>query len=184
MLRLFFLIQHAMTNEYYYLGIITKPFGINGQVVCFFDTDEPEKYTDLDAVFIDLDDEKLPYLIENIQYKGGNNFIVKFQDVDETEAKELIKAELYLPLSELPPLSGNHFYFHEVIGFQVIDSEKGNIGTCQDFIEISHNPIMQIDHNGTEILIPAIDEVFKEIDRENKQILISAPDGLIDVYLN
>ena len=114
----------------------------------------------------------------------ANNFIVKFQDVDETEAKELIKAELYLPLSELPPLSGNHFYFHEVIGFQVIDIEKGNIGTCQDFIEISHNPIMQIDHNGTEILIPAIDEVFKEIDRENKQILISAPDGLIDVYLN
>lgn len=172
-----------MKNEYFYLGHITKSFGIKGQLSCYLDTDEPEKYADLDAVFIDLDGEKLPYLIENIQYRGANTFVIKFQDVDEEEAKSLIKAELYLPMSELPPLTGNRFYFHEVIGFKVIDEEKGDIGVCQDFIDISHHPIMQIDHEGTEILIPAIDEIFKNVDRENKQIHIVAPEGLIDVYL-
>lgn len=171
-----------MDNNFFYLGHITKPFGIKGQVCCYFDTDEPEKYLTLDSVFIDLDDEKLPYLIENIQYKGSNTFIVKFQDVDEVEAKELIKAELYLPSSLLPKLTGNKFYYHEVIGFQVIDKEKGNIGICKDFIDISKNPIMQIDSDGTEILIPAIDEFFTQIDRENKTIHITAPEGLIDVY--
>ena len=172
-----------MKNEYFYLGHITKSFGIKGQMSCYFDTDEPEKYADLDAVFIDLDGEKLPYLIEDIQYRGANTFVIKFQDVDEEEAKSLIKAELYLPMSELPPLTGNRFYFHEVIGFKVIDEEKGDIGVCRDFIDISHHPIMQIDHEGTEILIPAIDEIFKNVDRENKQIHIAAPEGLIDVYL-
>lgn len=172
-----------MKNEYFYLGHITKSFGIKGQLSCYFDTDEPEKYADLDAVFIDLDGEKLPYLIENIQYRGANTFVIKFQDVDEEESKNLIKAELYLPMSELPPLTGNRFYFHEVIGFRVIDEEKGDIGVCRDFIDISHHPIMQIDHEGTEILIPAIDEIFKNVDRENKQIHIAAPEGLIDVYL-
>lgn len=172
-----------MKNEYFYLGHITKSFGIKGQLSCYFDTDEPEKYADLDAVFIDLDGEKLPYLIENIQYRGANTFVIKFQDVDEEEAKSLIKAELYLPMSELPPLTGNRFYFHEVIGFRVIDEEKGDVGVCRDFIDISHHPIMQIDHEGTEILIPAIDEIFKNVDRENKQIHIVAPEGLIDVYL-
>lgn len=172
-----------MKNEYFYLGHITKSFGIKGQLSCYFDTDEPEKYADLDAVFIDLDGEKLPYLIENIQYRGANTFVIKFQDVDEEESKSLIKAELYLPMSELPPLTGNRFYFHEVIGFRVIDEEKGDIGVCRDFIDISHHPIMQIDHEGTEILIPAIDEIFKNVDRENKQIHIVAPEGLIDVYM-
>ena len=172
-----------MKNEYFYLGHITKSFGIKGQLSCYFDTDEPEKYADLDAVFIDLDGEKLPYLIENIQYRGANTFVIKFQDVDEEESKSLIKAELYLPMSELPPLTGNRFYFHEVVGFKVIDEEKGDIGVCRDFIDISHHPIMQIDHEGTEILIPAIDEIFKNVDRENKQIHIAAPEGLIDVYL-
>ena len=173
-----------MKNEYYYLGHITKPFGIKGQLCCYFDTDEPEKYANLDAVFIDLDDEKLPYLIEDIQYRGANTFVIKFADVDEEEAKSLVKAELYLPLSELPPLTGNKFYFHEVIGFKVIDEEKGEVGTCQDFIDISHHPIMQIDHDGVEVLIPAIDEIFKKVDRENKTIYIQAPEGLIDVYLS
>ena len=172
-----------MMNEYFYLGHITKPFGIKGQLCCYFDTDEPEKYVNLDAVFLDLDGEKLPYLIEDIQYRGANTFVIKFQDVDEEEAKGLVKAEMFLPLSELPPLTGNKFYFHEVIGFHVIDEEKGDIGVCQDFIDISHNPIMQIDHDGKEILIPAIDEVFKNVDRENRQIHIAAPEGLIDVYL-
>ena len=173
-----------MKNEYYYLGHITKPFGIKGQLCCYFDTDEPEKYASLDAVFIDLDDEKLPYLIEDIQYRGANTFVIKFADVDEEEAKGLVKAELYLPLSELPPLTGNKFYFHEVIGFKVIDEEKGDVGTCQDFIDISHHPIMQIDHDGVEVLIPAIDEIFQKVDRENKTIYIQAPEGLIDVYLS
>ena len=105
-----------MKNEYYYLGHITKPFGIKGQLCCYFDTDEPEKYVNLDAVFIDLDDEKLPYLIEDIQYRGANTFVIKFADVDEEEAKGLVKAELFLPLSELPPLTGNKFYFHAISG--------------------------------------------------------------------
>lgn len=173
-----------MKNEYYYLGHITKPFGIKGQLCCYFDTDEPEKYANLDAVFIDLDDEKLPYLIEDIQYRGANTFVIKFADVDEEEAKGLVKAELYLPLSDLPPLTGNKFYFHEVIGFKVFDEEKGEVGTCQDFIDISHHPIMQIDHDGVEVLIPAIDEIFRKVDRENKAIYIQAPEGLIDVYLS
>lgn len=172
-----------MKEDFYYLGHVTKPFGIKGQLCCYFDTDEPEKYASLDAVFIELDGEKLPYMIEDIQYRGANTFVIKFQDVDENEAKELIKAELYLPMSALPKLTGNRFYFHEVIGFRVIDGEKGDIGLCQDFIDISHHPIMQIDHEGTEILIPAIDEIFKKVDRENKAIYIKAPEGLIDVYL-
>lgn len=173
-----------MKNDFYYLGHITKTFGIKGQLCCYFDTDEPEKYVGLDAVFIDLDGEKLPYMIEDIQYRGANTFVLKFEDVDEEEAKSLIKAELYLPMSALPPLTGNNFYFHEVIGFRVIDEVKGEVGICQDFIDIGHQPIMQIDHDGVEVLVPAIDEIFKKVDREEKKIYIEAPDGLIDVYLS
>jgi 16S rRNA processing protein RimM len=170
-------------NDYFYLGVVTKTFGYKGQVVIYLDTDEPEKYKTLDAVFVKDDEEMLPYMIENLTYKGANQAIVKFADVDGEEAKNLVRTELYLPLSFLPPLTGNKFYFHEVIGFDVIDKAKGNIGKCVDFMEISRQPIMQIDCNGTEILIPAVDEIFETVDRESKTITISAPEGLIDVYL-
>jgi len=171
-------------NDFFYLGVVTKTFGYKGQVVIYLDTDEPEKYKTLDAVFIkDADDEMLPYMIEDFVYKGANQAILKFADVDGEEAKNLVKAMLYLPLSFLPPLTGNKFYFHEVIGFDVIDKEKGNIGKCVDFMEISRQPIMQIDCNGKEILIPAVDDIFETVNREQRTITVAAPEGLIDIYL-
>ena len=171
-------------NDFFYLGMITKTFGYKGQVVIYLDTDEPEKYKTLEAVFVKEEEDMLPYLIEEFIYKGANQAILKFADVNGEDAKELVKSELYLPLTFLPPLTGNKFYFHEVIGFEVIDKEKGNIGKCVDFMEISRQPIMQIEFNGTEILIPAVDEIFETVDRENKTIAIAAPEGLIDIYFS
>ena len=87
------------------------------------------------------------------------------------------------PLSQLPPLDGNRFYFHEVIGFTVIDERLGEIGTCQDFLEVSNNPIMQVNHNGTEILIPASQQFVTKVDRENRILHVSTPEGLVEIYL-
>ena len=60
------------------------------------------------------------------------------------------------------------------IGFQVIDKVKGAIGVCTDFIEMHQQSVMQIDKNGIEILIPAVDEFLDTIDRENKIIYVQA----------
>ena len=43
--------------------------------------------------------------------------------------------------------------------------------------------VMQIDNNGIEILIPAVDEFLDTIDRENKIIYVQAPEGLIEIYM-
>jgi len=171
-------------KDFFYLGLITKPFGYKGQAYVYLDTDEPEKYGNIDAVFLNIDGEMLPYMIEDIQLRGANQAVIKFEDVDGEEIKSLMKTEIYLPLSVLPPLTGNKFYFHEVVGFSVIDSEKGNIGKIVDFIDVLQQPIMQVDFNGIEILIPAIDKFFKTVDRERREIHIDAPEGLIDVYLH
>ncbi|MDR3046857.1 MAG: ribosome maturation factor RimM [Bacteroidales bacterium] len=170
-------------QDFFYLGIITKPFGLKGQLFIYLDTDEPEKYCKLKSLFIDIDGDKIPYMIEEIFYKGSNVAVVKFSDLSPEEAKSLIKSELYLPTSILPPLTGNKFYFHEVVGFRVIDAVKGNIGVCSGFLDFSLQPIMQIDFNGKEILIPAVDEFIKGVDRENKRIDMDAPTDLIDIYL-
>jgi len=171
-------------KDFFYLGIITKPFGYKGQAIVYLDTDQPERYSQLDSVFLHIDDEILPYMIEEIQLRGSNQAVIKFEDVDGEEIKSLMKVEMYLPISALPPLTGNKFYFHEVIGFSVIDQVKGNIGKIVDFIDVIQQPIMQIEYEGKEILIPAVDHFFESIDREKKEIHIKAPEGLIDVYLD
>lgn len=173
-----------MKNEFFYLGTLTKPFGLKGGLCAFFDTDNPENYTNLSAVFLNLDDEKIPYTIESILYRGNNQYIIQFDGISADESRELVGVELYLPLSDLPKLPGNRFYFHEVIGFKVVDYIKGEIGTCREFLEMANNPIMIVDHNGTEILIPASQQFVKQVDRENGILTIEAPEGLIEIYLD
>jgi 16S rRNA processing protein RimM len=170
-------------DDFFYLGMITKPFGYKGELYIYLDTDQPEKYCPIDSLFIEEEDEILPYMVDSMEYRGDNLAVVKFRDLDGEDAKKLLKTRVFLPMSLLPPLTGNSFYYHEVIGFDVIDKEKGNIGKIVDFVEASIQPIMQIDCDGVEILIPAIDQIFDLVDRDNRQILITAPEGLIEVYL-
>ena len=173
-----------MYKDYFYLGTLTKPFGLKGGLCAFFDADNPEHYQSLTAVFLDLDGELIPYQIEKIQYRGRNQFIIQFAGINAEEAKEFVQVDLYLPLSALPPLEGNRFYFHEVIGFQVVDQERGPIGTCTGFMELSNNPVMQIDCQGREILIPASQQFVTKVDRDEKVLFVETPEGLIDVYLS
>jgi 16S rRNA processing protein RimM len=170
-------------DECYRLGNITKPFGYKGQMVFYLDVDSPQDYADLDSVFIETKTGLVPYFfkVDNI---NGNKAVVTFEDLTPDEAHALAGHDLYLPLDLLPKLTGNQFYFHEVIGFRVVDSQHGDIGTLQSIIEYPAQPLFQIDKEGKEILIPIIDPVIKLVDRENKTLHIDAPNGLIELYLN
>ena len=170
-------------QECYRLGNITKPFGYKGQMVFYLDVDSPQDYAELDSAFIETKTGLVPYFfkVDNI---NGNKAVVTFEDLTPDEAQALAGHDLYLPLDLLPKLSGNQFYFHEVTGFRVIDSQYGDIGTLQSIIEYPAQPLFQIVKEGKEILIPVIDPVIKLVDRENKTLHIEAPNGLIELYLN
>lgn len=169
-------------NECYQLGKITKPFGYKGQMVFFLDVDTPEDYENLDSVFVEVKGALVPYFIKEFNL-NGNKAIVTFEDLTPAEAQALTGCKLFLPLDLLPKLDGNRFYYHEVIGWRVIDAEKGDIGTIASVIDYPAQALFQIMKNGKEILIPIIDEVIKRVDREEKTIHIEAPNGLIDLYL-
>jgi 16S rRNA processing protein RimM len=171
------------SSDCFYLGNITKPFGYKGEVDIFLDVDEPKDYANLDAVFVELKGQLIPYFIENIRLKN-NHAVVKFQDVHTENVQALIGAKLYLPMAALPKLDGNKFYFHEVIGFSMIDVNHGEIGTLESVMDNAPQPIFQIKHSsGKEILIPILDEFIINVDRENRSITTHAPEGLIDFYL-
>ena len=71
--------------------------------------------------------------------------MVALDGIDHTDkAKELVGTSLYLPLHMLPPLKGNKFYFHEVVGFAVLDKKHGNIGEVETVLDFPQQAILQI----------------------------------------
>lgn len=169
-------------DDCFYLGRVTKPWGVKGQVILFLDVDSPEEYAGLDSAFVEIKGKLVPHFF-HIDQLNGNKAVATFEEIGADQALALVGHDLYLPLDLLPKLEGNKFYFHEVVGFRVIDAEKGDIGTLEQVIEYPAQPLFQIMKNGVEVLVPVIDEVVEEVDREQKILRIKAPKGLIDLYL-
>ncbi len=171
-------------KDFFFLGEVVKTSGYKGSLVFFFDVDDIDDYKDLEAIFIEVASELIPFAIHELTYKSGQTFFARLEDIDsEEQAIALVGCKLFLPLSYLPKLEGNQFYFHEVIGFTAVDQKRGDIGTIESIIEQGKQAIFSIQFEGKEILIPVSDHLIKKVDRNNRKIHFDCPDGLIEVYL-
>ncbi len=168
-------------EDCFYLGIIARKHSYKGEVVIVIDSDEPEIYANIDAVFIDYNNKLIPFFIETILLQKGNQLRIKFEDIDnEDDAQDLLKRATYLPLNFLPKLEGDKFYYHEIIGFDVIDSTYGEVGNITSINDNTAQTIINIEtKDKKQVLIPLIDEFIKKVDKINKIIEVQTPEGLI-----
>ena len=171
-------------GDCFYLGKIVRKHSYRGEVVAKLDTDEPELYKNLESIFVALGNDLVPFFIEETLLQKGNQLRIHFEDVSsEGDADAIMGSALYLPLEFLPKLTGNKFYFHEVINFHIEDINYGMIGIITGINDATSQPIFEIDADGKKVLIPMIDDFIKKVDRENNKIIVETPDGLIDLYL-
>ena len=148
------------------------------------DTDEPELYENIDAMFIDVRGSLVPFFIESSQFHKSELLRVKFEEVDtEEDADGILKCDVYLPLEFLPILGDDKFYFHEVIGYTIEDIHFGKVGVIKSINDASSQALFEIDRDGVEILIPLNDDFIKKVDKKKKVITVETPAGLIDLYL-
>lgn len=172
-------------KDCFYLGKIVRKHSFKGEVVAKLDTDEPELYENLESVFIALGNDLVPFFLEESLLQKGNQLRIKFEDIDSEEAADtILGSALYLPLKYLPKLTGNKFYFHEIIGFDIEDENYGLVGVITGVNDTSAQPLFEINSNGIDVFIPMIDDFIKKVDREHKKIIVTTPEGLIDLYLN
>ena len=171
-------------EDCFYLGKIVKKYSYKGELLAKLDTDQPELYENMDAVFIQVRNTLIPFFIESSQLHKSDLLRLKLEEVEtEQDADSLIKSELYLPLEFLPKLEGNKFYFHEVIGFTVFDENYGEVGKIVSINDSTAQSLFEIENNGVQILIPMNDHFIVEVNRKKQTITVNTPPGLIDLYL-
>lgn len=170
-------------DDCFQLGHISRLHGFKGEVVAVYDTDRAEAYETLESVFLEFRGELIPFFISDQSRNSKGHFILKFEDIDdEDSARALVGQELWLPLAALPPLEGKSFYFHEVIGFRLMEKDL-EIGVCEDMLDSSAQPLFKVkDAQEREILIPAIDQFIVSIDRQAGIIHMELPEGLLELY--
>ncbi|MFX0555605.1 ribosome maturation factor RimM [Maribacter sp. CXY002] len=169
----------------FYLGRIVSKYSFKGEVLVKLDTDDPEIYENMESVFVSLGNNLIPFFIKRCRLHKSNLLRIDFEEVkSESDADRIMRSELYLPLSMLPKLTGNKFYYHEVIGFTMIDAVHGNIGQIQSVNDSTSQALFEVQKGDKVLLIPINDEIITKVDRENQTIEVATPEGLVELYLS
>ena len=172
-----------LKEDCFFLGTIVGKYSFKGEVLIKLETDSPKSYLDLEAVLVNNPQGLVPFFIDIAQLHKTKLLRVKFEGVsNETEADQLIKKKVFLPLNQLPKLEGNRFYYHEVKDFVAIDQFEKKIGVIKSVNDSGPQALFMIDNNGTEILIPVHDNFITKLNREEKRIYLNLPDGLLEIF--
>ena len=167
----------------FYLGTIIGKYSFKGELLVKTDTDDIKSYTSLSNIFIEIDNILIPYFVNKCLVHKSSLLRFNLEDVtNEKFANDLLRKKIYLPLELLPDLDGNKFYYHEVIGFKMIDKKKGEIGTILKINDQTAQPLFEVSDGNKTFLIPLHDDFLIKLDRINKSFSVDLPDGLIDLF--
>ncbi len=162
------------------IGQIVNTFGIKGMVKVVPFTDNIKRFDDLEKVYIQSKNSKKEYQIEQVKYHK-NMVLIKFRGIDKVEdAENLRNAFLKIDRKDAVPLKKDTYYIVDLIGLQVYTDENNLIGILEDIYNTGSNDIYVVkDEKGKQILLPAISDVIKQIDIENKKIIVHLLNGLV-----
>ncbi len=170
------------------IGEVTKTHGLQGNVVITSDTDFLEEFID-EPVFLLLDGAPVPFFIADngLSVRNHKSYIVKFDYVDTKEqAERLAGAAVMIEKSLLQDEGEEEWAEEEDIyrldGFTVEEQETGEHGEVIDVADYSGNVVLTLQIFGKEILLPVSEEYIKEVNAEEKKLLVSIPQELIDLY--
>ena len=171
-------------DECFKLGYVIKRHGFKGELSIKFDSKTPDYYKEIESIFIKINEQLIPFFIERLRINNKGIATIKLEDVNnDNDTEQLLRKSVYLPLNMLREDTSFAGGLNELIGFTVVDKTHGNIGILANVIDQTAQVILQIDNNGTDILIPAVDYFLKNINIKTKTIELEAPEGLIELYL-
>tara|TARA_B100000579_G_C22791216_1_gene834597 strand:- start:866 stop:1405 length:540 start_codon:yes stop_codon:yes gene_type:complete len=170
------------------VGVVTSPHGVAGKLKIKSLSDFKERFIKPGRRWLQKDIElPQPYdLISGYQKPGKDSFIITLKGIDDrNKAEQLKQYKLLVKKNDLPKLKDNEFHLNQLIDLKVkllVKKELKTIGKVIDLITENNNLIViKLIKNDKEVLIPFVKEIITKIDQENNFLIISPPNGLLDL---
>ncbi|WP_411148663.1 ribosome maturation factor RimM [Streptomyces sp. A30] len=161
---------------------IGRAHGIKGEVTVEVRTDEPELRLAPGAVLATDPASAGPLTIETGRVHSGR-LLLRFEGVRDRTAAEALRNILLIAEidPEALPEEEDEYYDHQLMDLDVVTEDGTEVGRIT---EISHLPSQDLfiveRPDGSEVMIPFVEEIVTEIDLEEQRAVISPPPGLID----
>lgn len=166
--------------KYFEIGQIVNTFGIKGQVKVVPFTDDMERFEELKEIYIEKKSELKLFQIEKVNY-SKNVVLLKLKGIDSIEeANKYRNCYLKIDRKNARKLPEGTYFIVDLLGLDVYTDENKLLGKVDDIYSTGSNDIYVVkDELGKQILLPAIKDVLKQVDLENKKIIVHIIDGLI-----
>lgn len=166
--------------EYTIVGKIINTHGIKGEVIIYPMTDDIERFSDLKKVYIGS--SKIELNLKSAKYHKGFP-IIGFYEFDNINQILHFKDQLvYINDKDRIVLPEDRYFIYDLIGCEVFDMSENKIGYVLDILQNLSNDvyIVRDDINNKEYLIPAVKKFIKNVDTDNKRIIIDPIEGMIE----
>lgn len=162
------------------IGQIVNTFGIKGFVKVNSWVNDVTRFDDLKKVYIKIRKSLKELEIEEVKYHK-NQVLLKFKGVETVEQAEMLRnAILEIDRKDAIPLEEGEYFIADLLESEVYTDEGKKLGILEDIFNTGSNDIYVVKNElGKSILLPRIKDVFKEIDVENKKIIVHLIEGLI-----
>ena len=166
-------------SSYLEIGQIVNTHGIKGMVKVKPFTDDIKEFEHFKKIYIENKKGKKEYQIKEVKYQK-NMVILKLEGINKIEeAEELRNSYITISREDAIPLKENEYYIVDLLGLEVYTDEGTLLGILDDIFNTGSNDIYVVkDELGKQILLPAISEVIKNIDIENRKIIVHLLEGL------
>jgi 16S rRNA processing protein RimM len=160
---------------YLVVGRLRKPHGLSGELLFDVHTDFPERIVPGKKIYVG--EEHQPETIASIR-PHQRGLLLKLSGKDTFENVELLRNQwVYVRSDELPALPDGEYYFHELIGLDVYDEQGMLLGKFKEILETGANDVYLIlTPDGKELLLPAIDEIVKQIRIRDRKMIVNPPE--------
>ena len=167
-------------EEYLEIGQIVNTFGIKGKVKVVPFTDDITQFDTLKQIYIEKRKNLELFEIEKSNYHK-NMIILKLKGIDTPEQAESLR-NCYIKINRKDgrKLPEGTYFIVDLIGLDVYTDEEKLLGTLEDIYNAGSSDIYVVrTSEGKQILLPAIKDVIKKVDIENKKVIVHIIEGLI-----
>lgn len=170
--------------EYFKIGKIAGTHGVDGKVVIKHSLGRKSDFKDTGAIFMEeRKDAFLPWFIVSAKAVSDEETMLTLEGIESKEsARKFLQKEIWLTEDDFKRLAATSAPI-SLLGFEIIE-DNISLGTVLEVIEQPHQVLCKIILQGKEAWIPIHSETLDTIDQKNKKIMVSLPDGLLDVFLN
>ena len=167
-------------EEYFEIGQIVNTSGLKGEIKIKPFTDDITKFKNFKTIYVSIKKELKEFEIEHVRF-SKNMVFLKLKGIDTIEEAENYR-NLYLRIKrdKDEKLEKDTYYIVDILGCKVYTDEQKELGEVVDVFSTGSNDVYVVkDELGKQILLPAIKDVIKNVDIENKLITVHLMEGLI-----